>query len=233
MTLGGLALDGVSTLAFLGNGIALNQPETGCAHHRVRARRHAGPQHRRAARDRPRSRSAAAPRHEHRDSAAASRRAATSSCSLAGAPMFRRYDAKGALLFERVMQGRELDPIIEQMPKTWPRRTIDGKELPLVVPTVRAAARRLRRQPVGVVPDAGHLRLRRTRARRSGPCSFVQPESSPPTSLFFSRPAARSWSHRGVTSSRCGEERLAIPPSERDRSAGFPSEYRRVPTVFA
>ena len=40
-------------------------------------------------------------------------------------------------MFERVIQGRELDPVIAQMPKTWPKRTIDGTELPLVVPTVR------------------------------------------------------------------------------------------------
>ena len=38
------------------------------------------------------------------------------------------------------MQGRELDPVIEQMPKKWPRRTVDGTELPLVVPDVRTAA---------------------------------------------------------------------------------------------
>ncbi len=59
---------------------------------------------------------------------------------LAGVPVFQRYDAKGALMFERVIQGRELDPIVADMPKTWPRRSVDGKELPVVVPTVRAAA---------------------------------------------------------------------------------------------
>jgi hypothetical protein len=59
---------------------------------------------------------------------------------LAGTPAFRRYDANGALLFERVIQGRELDPVLEQMPKKWPRRNVDGGEVPLVVPTVRTAA---------------------------------------------------------------------------------------------
>jgi hypothetical protein len=59
---------------------------------------------------------------------------------LAGTPVFQRYDAKGILMFERVIQGRELDPVMLQMPKAWPRRTIDGKELPFVVPTVRTAA---------------------------------------------------------------------------------------------
>jgi hypothetical protein len=44
------------------------------------------------------------------------------------------------MMFERFIQGRELDPVLAQLPKVWPRRTIDGKELPLVVPTVRAAA---------------------------------------------------------------------------------------------
>jgi hypothetical protein len=59
---------------------------------------------------------------------------------LAGPPVFQRYDANGALMFERVIQGRELDPVVAEMPKTWPRRSVDGKELPVVVPTIRAAA---------------------------------------------------------------------------------------------
>jgi hypothetical protein len=59
---------------------------------------------------------------------------------LAGTPAFRKYDPQGNLLFERVMQGRELDPIVDAMPRRWPRRRIDDRELPLVAPTVRTAA---------------------------------------------------------------------------------------------
>jgi hypothetical protein len=57
---------------------------------------------------------------------------------MAGAPAFRKYDANGQLLFERVIQGREIDPIVEAIPDRWPRR--GGGELPLVVPTIRTAA---------------------------------------------------------------------------------------------
>jgi hypothetical protein len=59
---------------------------------------------------------------------------------LAGVPAFRKYDASGALLFERVIQGRELDPVLAAMPQRWPRRTVGDRELPLVPPIVRTAA---------------------------------------------------------------------------------------------
>ncbi len=57
---------------------------------------------------------------------------------MAGPPAFRKYDASGELLFERVIQGREIDPLIEAIPDRWPRR--GAGELPLVAPTVRTAA---------------------------------------------------------------------------------------------
>jgi hypothetical protein len=57
---------------------------------------------------------------------------------IAGQPMFRKYDSKGELLFERVIQGREIDPAVAAIPDRWPRRA--GGELPLVAPVVRTAA---------------------------------------------------------------------------------------------
>lgn len=57
---------------------------------------------------------------------------------MAGPPAFRKYDAKGELVYERVVQGREIDPLIAAIPDRWPRRS--GAELPLVAPTVRTAA---------------------------------------------------------------------------------------------
>ena len=56
-----------------------------------------------------------------------------------GAPVFQRYDASGTLLYERRIQGRELDTLIAQQPSKWPRRTIGDNEIPLVTPTVRTA----------------------------------------------------------------------------------------------
>jgi hypothetical protein len=57
---------------------------------------------------------------------------------MAGQPMFRKYDDKGELLFERVIQGREIDPLVAAIPDRWPRRA--AGELPLVAPAVRTAA---------------------------------------------------------------------------------------------
>jgi len=57
---------------------------------------------------------------------------------MAGEPGFRKYDKDGELIFERVIQGREIDPLIARIPDRWPRR--GSGELPLVSPTVRTAA---------------------------------------------------------------------------------------------
>jgi hypothetical protein len=60
----------------------------------------------------------------------------------AGTPMFRRYDAQGKLLYERHVEGPELDGLLAAMPESWPRRggPGEGRELPLILPTVRTAA---------------------------------------------------------------------------------------------
>jgi hypothetical protein len=58
---------------------------------------------------------------------------------LAGRPAFRKYNAKGDLLFERVIQGREVDPLVASLPERWPRRRVGDRELPLVPPVVRTA----------------------------------------------------------------------------------------------
>lgn len=57
---------------------------------------------------------------------------------MAGAPAFRKYSESGELIYERVIQGRELDPLLDAIPDRWPRRA--AGELPLVAPTVRTAA---------------------------------------------------------------------------------------------
>src|SRR5258708_20399461 len=59
----------------------------------------------------------------------------------AGVPLFRKYDAKGTLLFERHVEGPEGDEYLRTMPTSWPtRRTEDGDVLPIVPPAVRTAA---------------------------------------------------------------------------------------------
>ncbi len=57
----------------------------------------------------------------------------------AGEPVFRKYDASGRLLFERRVQGREIDELVSRLPTKWPQRQASS-ELPVAAPTIRAAA---------------------------------------------------------------------------------------------
>ncbi|HJR58845.1 MAG TPA: hypothetical protein VJ813_05600 [Vicinamibacterales bacterium] len=59
---------------------------------------------------------------------------------LGGIPVFRKYDAGGKLLFERHIEGMELDGHILTLPSHWPKRRTAAGEFPIVPPTVRAAA---------------------------------------------------------------------------------------------
>ena len=58
---------------------------------------------------------------------------------LAGVPVFRQYAADGRLLFERHIEGPELDRHIQTLPTQWPRRKIGDGEYPIVPPSIRAA----------------------------------------------------------------------------------------------
>lgn len=58
----------------------------------------------------------------------------------AGVPAFRKYDAKGTLLFERHIEGPELDDYVRTLPSIWPKRPNgEGDLLPYVPPAIRAA----------------------------------------------------------------------------------------------
>ena len=59
---------------------------------------------------------------------------------VSGAPMFRKYDAAGKLVFERHIEGIQLDPYVRQMPTTWPRRRSGAAEYPVVPAMIRTAA---------------------------------------------------------------------------------------------
>jgi len=58
----------------------------------------------------------------------------------AGVPHFRKYDSMGNLLFERRMEGQEIDGFVRDLPTTWTKRRTAEGELPVVSPTIRAAA---------------------------------------------------------------------------------------------
>lgn len=58
-----------------------------------------------------------------------------------GVPMFQKYDASGRLVFERHIEGREIDELVASQPTEWPRRSADGEaQIPLVEPIIPAAA---------------------------------------------------------------------------------------------
>ena len=56
---------------------------------------------------------------------------------LSGVPVFRKYDSAGRLMFERHIEGIELDPYVGKIPTTWPRKR---GEIPIVPAMVRTAA---------------------------------------------------------------------------------------------
>ncbi len=103
-----------------------------------------------------------------------------------GEPMFQKYDRDGRLLFERRIQGREVDDVISKLPTTWPKRKTDEGELPLVTPTIRTAAVDRRGQlwisfvaPFTYVYDADGDKTRTVQFRAAGPMA--------PNSLFFGK----------------------------------------------
>jgi len=57
-----------------------------------------------------------------------------------GEPLIRKYDRDARLVFERHVEGREIDDVVANLPTAWPKRKTDEGELPFVQPTVRAAA---------------------------------------------------------------------------------------------
>jgi hypothetical protein len=139
VAIGGVAFGGVGTLAFLGRSIVLNQPETGAL---ITEYGLAGTPLRSIGTLRATGHEADRQLHLAMNTGIPLPLADGGYFFVffSGSPIFRRYDSKGALLYERLMQGRELDSVLEQMPRRWPRRAVDGGELPLVVPTVRTAA---------------------------------------------------------------------------------------------
>jgi hypothetical protein len=106
----------------------------------------------------------------------------------AGLPIFRKYDERGSVLFERHVEGPDLDSLIANLPTTWPRRTDEvGRELPVIPPTVRTAAVDLDGNlwialtaPYLYVYDPRGEKIRTVRLRRAG--------SVEPISLFFPSP---------------------------------------------
>ena len=105
---------------------------------------------------------------------------------LGGKPMFRKYDEKGTMLFERHIEGTELDQFIASLPTRWPTRKIEDREVPFVAPSIRTAAVDPGGHlwvslsvPYTYVYDAHGDKVRTVQFRSAGILS--------PTSLFFTR----------------------------------------------
>ena len=95
-----------------------------------------------------------------------------------GEPMFRKYDARGRLVFERRIQGREIDDFVNRLPSLWPTRDSAAGEIPFLAPTIRTAAvdpsGRLWTsfaEPVTYVFDAEGDKIRTVQFRGAGPVS--------------------------------------------------------------
>lgn len=56
-----------------------------------------------------------------------------------GVPMFRKYSADGRLLFQRHIEGVEIDAAIQSLPTSWPTRATGTGIFPVVPPLVRTA----------------------------------------------------------------------------------------------
>lgn len=181
VVLGSLALNGVGTLSFNGRSLLMSHPETGWL---ITEYGSAGTPLRSIGQLRKTGHEADRDLHLALNSGIpiADPAGGFYFVFMAGAPAFRKYDDKGEMVYERVVQGREVDPLIEAIPDRWPRR--GSGELPLVAPTVRTAAvDRAGRLwisfmvPVSYVYDPGGEKIRTVQFRAGGVIS--------PSSLWF------------------------------------------------
>lgn len=105
---------------------------------------------------------------------------------VAGTPVFRKYDGKGVMVFERHVEGRELDQHLASMPTTWPTRRVQDREIPFIVPTVRAAAVDPKGQ-LWISLNAGYTYVYDAHGDKTRTVQFHAAGPLNPTSLFFTR----------------------------------------------
>ena len=104
---------------------------------------------------------------------------------ITGKPIVRKYSAAGTLLFERHIEGRELDELLAVQPTRWPRRRVQDRELPLVPPVIRAAEV----SPTGelwVLLSIPYTYVYNTDGDKVRTVQFSAAGVVSPTSLFFS-----------------------------------------------
>ena len=99
--------------------------------------------------------------------------------------MFRKYDAQGALRFERHIEGVEIDAALAVMPTRWPARPQDGSR-PFAPSLVQTAAV----DPQGrlwISLTAGYTYVYDQRGDKSRTVQFQASSLVSPVSLFFAR----------------------------------------------
>jgi len=106
---------------------------------------------------------------------------------VAGVPMFRKYDARGVLLYERHIEGPAIDEHLRTLPSVWPRRKTTSGEYPIVTGAIRNASVSPDGSlwislllPLTYVYDSSGEKQRTVEFRASGLLS--------PTDLFFAGP---------------------------------------------
>lgn len=105
---------------------------------------------------------------------------------MTGVPVLRKYDTAGAMLYERHVEGPEIDEYLRALPSKWPRRSGPAGEYPLVSPSFRTAAVDRKGSlwislmaPVTYVYDSEGEKRRTLQFRGAGVFA--------PTDLFFTR----------------------------------------------
>ena len=140
----------------------------------------------------------------------------------AGVPVFRRYDAQGRLLWERHIEGPELDGLLAALPTSWPRS-------PGAAASAWSSAR-----PADRPHGGDRSRAAICGSRSSVPFTYVYDSvgdkrrtvqfSAPgllsPTSLFFTANPAACSSRPAVTSSTSSHQLSPPVPRSRLRSSG-------------
>jgi hypothetical protein len=105
----------------------------------------------------------------------------------AGIPLFRKFDARGTLLFERHIEGPEVDEYLQTMPTSWPRhRTEGGDVIPLVPPAVTTAGVD-RRGQLWVSLAAPFTYVYSPAGDKIRTVQFKGADLITPTSLFFAK----------------------------------------------
>lgn len=105
---------------------------------------------------------------------------------ISGRPIVRKYSETGALVFERHIEGRELDSVLDSQPTQWPRRRIQDREVPLVTPVVRAAAVSATGE-LWVSLSVPYTYVYSSDGDKVRTVQFIGAGLISPTSLFFSR----------------------------------------------